>query len=294
MEYTNPKMGRNELCWCGSGKKYKKCHMAFDLKIDEFEERGFEVPERAIIKTPEEIAGIRESAKINIAALDAVAEQIHEGMSTLEIDDLVYDVVTQAGAVPADLNYEGYPKSVCTSVNNEVCHGIPSEDVILKDGDIVNVDMSTVYKGYFSDSSRMFMIGNVSEDNQHLVRTAKECVDLGVKAVKPWKTLGDMGDVVHRHAVENGCSVVWECGGHGCGCEFHEDPFVSYVSKPGEEMLMVPGMCFTIEPMINRGRPEITVDEKNGWTVYTRDGSMSAQWEVQVLVTEDGCEVLAY
>ncbi|MGN1382985.1 MAG: methionyl aminopeptidase [Eubacterium sp.] len=294
MEYTNPKMGRNELCWCGSGKKYKKCHMDFDLKIDEYEERGYEVPERAIIKTPEEIAGIKESAKINIAALDAVVEKIHPGMATIEIDDLVYDVVTKAGAIPADLNYEGYPKSVCTSVNNEVCHGIPSEDVILKDGDIVNVDMSTIYKGYYSDSSRMFMIGDVSEENQKLVRVAKECVDLGVKAVKPWKTLGDMGDVVHRHAVENGYSVVWEFGGHGCGCEFHEDPFVSYVSKPGEEMLMVPGMCFTIEPMINLGRPEIKVDEKNGWTVYTRDGSMSAQWEVQVLVTEDGCEVLAY
>lgn len=288
------KPGRNDPCWCGSGKKYKKCHIDFDEKIEEFEGAGHIVPSHAILKNTEQIEKIKESAKINIAVLDYVAEHIKAGISTAEIDKWVYDITTKMGGVPAPLNFEGFPKSVCTSINNEVCHGIPSEDVIIKDGDIINVDVSTNLNGYFSDSSRMFCIGNVSEENRKLVEETKNAVYEGLKQVKPWGFLGDMGQAVNDYVKSKGYSVVREVGGHGIGLEFHEDPWVSYISKKGTEMLMVPGMIFTIEPMVNAGKPDIYVDEDNGWTIYTEDNSMSAQWEIQVLVTDDGYEIIAY
>lgn len=288
------KPGRNDSCWCGSGKKYKKCHIDFDEKIEEFEVAGHIVPSHEILKNAEQIEKIKESAKINIAVLDYVAEHIKAGISTAEIDKWVYDITTKMGGVPAPLNFEGFPKSVCTSINNEVCHGIPSEDVIIKDGDIINVDVSTNLNGYFSDSSRMFCIGNVSEENRKLVEETKNAVYEGLKQVKPWGFLGDMGQAVNDYVKSKGYSVVREVGGHGIGLEFHEDPWVSYISKKGTEMLMVPGMIFTIEPMVNAGKPDIFVDEDNGWTIYTEDNSMSAQWEIQVLVTEDGYEIIAY
>ena len=287
------KPGRNDPCWCGSGKKYKKCHIDFDEKIKEFEVAGHIVPSHEILKNAEQIEKIKESAKINIAVLDYVAEHIKAGISTAEIDKWVYDITTKMGGVPAPLNFEGFPKSVCTSINNEVCHGIPSEDVIIKDGDIINVDVSTNLNGYFSDSSRMFCIGNVSEENRKLVEETKNAVYEGLKQVKPWGFLGDMGQAVNDYVKSKGYSVVREVGGHGIGLEFHEDPWVSYISKKGTEMLMVPGMIFTIEPMVNAGKPDIFVDEDNGWTIYTEDNSMSAQWEIQVLVTEDGYEIIA-
>lgn len=288
------KPGRNDPCWCGSGKKYKKCHIDFDEKIEEFEVAGHIVPSHEILKNAEQIEKIKESAKINIAVLDYVAEHIKAGISTAEIDKWVYDITTKMGGVPAPLNFEGFPKSVCTSINNEVCHGVPSEDVIIKDGDIINVDVSTNLNGYFSDSSRMFCIGNVSEENRKLVKETKNAVYEGLKQVKPWGFLGDMGQAVNDYVKSKGYSVVREVGGHGIGLEFHEDPWVSYISKKGTEMLMVPGMIFTIEPMVNAGKPDIFVDEDNGWTIYTEDNSMSAQWEIQVLVTEDGYEIIAY
>lgn len=288
------KPGRNDPCWCGSGKKYKKCHIDFDEKIEEFEGAGHIVPSHEILKNAEQIEKIKESARINIAVLDYVAEHIKAGISTAEIDKWVYDITTKMGGVPAPLNFEGFPKSVCTSINNEVCHGIPSENVIIKDGDIINVDVSTNLNGYFSDSSRMFCIGNVSEENRKLVEETKNAVYEGLKQVKPWGFLGDMGQAVNDYVKSKGYSVVREVGGHGIGLEFHEDPWVSYISKKGTEMLMVPGMIFTIEPMVNAGKPDIFVDEDNGWTIYTEDNSMSAQWEIQVLVTEDGYEIIAY
>ncbi len=286
--------GRNDLCWCGSGKKYKKCHIGFDDRIEEIELQGHIVPDHSIIKNAEQIEKIKESAKINIAVLDYVAEHIKAGISTAEIDRWVYDITTKMGGIPAPLNYQGFPKSVCTSINDEVCHGIPSEDIILKDGDIINVDCSTELNGYFSDSSRMFCIGEVSEDKRRLVEAAKQALDEGLKQVKPWGFLGDMGQAVNDFIKSKGYSVVREVGGHGIGLEFHEEPWVSYVSKKNTEMLMVPGFIFTIEPMINMGGPEIFTDEDNGWTIYTEDGSPSAQWEIQVLVTEDGYEIISY
>ena len=285
---------RNAPCWCGSGKKYKKCHEAFDEKLKMYENKGVLIPSHEIIKTPSQIEKIRESAKINIAVLDYVAEHIQPGITTQEIDDWVYKITTEAGGIPAPLDYEGYPKSVCTSINDQVCHGIPSEDVTLKEGDIVNVDVSTILDGYFSDSSRMFCIGDVGTEKQRLVDVTKECVEKGLEQVKPWGFLGDMSQAVYDHAHANGYSVVREIGGHGIGLEFHEDPWVGYIGKAGTGMLLAPGMIFTIEPMINMGGHEIFVDDSDGWTVYTEDGKPSAQWEIMVLVTEDGYEVLAY
>ena len=288
------KLGRNDACWCGSNKKYKACHMASDEKIEAFARQGHIVPPRFILKNREQIEGIRESGKINTAVLDYIAEHIREGMTTEEIDRLVHDKTAELGGIPAPLGYEGFPKSVCTSINEQVCHGIPSEDIVLKDGDIINVDVSTIYHGYFSDSSRMFCIGNVSDEKKKLVDVTKECVELGLAQVKPWGFMGDMGQAVHDHAVKNGYSVVREIGGHGVGLEFHEEPFVSYVTKKGTEMLLVPGMVFTIEPMVNMGTDEVYTDGGDNWSVYTADGRPSAQWEIQVLVTETGYEVLAY
>lgn len=288
------KIERNDPCWCGSNKKYKTCHMNMDNKIKAIELQGHIVPTHDMLKSEKDIEGIKESSKINMAVLDAVGEMIKEGVSTGEIDDLVHDMTIKMGGIPAPLNYNGFPKSVCTSINEVVCHGIPDHNRILKDGDIINVDVSTIYKGYYSDSSRMYMIGNVSPEAKKLVEVTKECVELGLTMVKPWNFLGDMADVINQHAKDNGYSVVVEIGGHGVGLEFHEEPFVSYITKPGTEMLMVPGMVFTIEPMVNMGSSRIYTDEDDGWTVYTDDGLPSAQWEVTVAVTETGYEVLTW
>lgn len=288
------KIGRNDPCWCGSGKKYKHCHEALETRLAAEADKGHIVPTRDLLKTPEQIAAIKESCAINIAVLDYVAEHIRAGVTTEEIDQWVYNETTKMGAIPAPLGYEGFPKSVCTSINEQVCHGIPSENVVLKDGDIINVDVSTIYHGYFSDSSRMFCIGEVSLEKKKLVDVVKECVELGIKEVKPWGFLGDMAEAVHEHAEANGYSVVREIGGHGVGLEFHEEPWVGYIGKRGTDMMLVPGMIFTIEPMINMGTHEVFVDDDDNWTVYTQDGMPSAQWEIMVLVTEDGHEVLCY
>ena len=288
------KLRRDEPCWCGSGKNYGECHADFDRKIETFRKKFHKVPPRSIIKNEYQLEKMRESAKINIAVLDYVGEHIKAGMTTEEIDQMVYEKTTAMGGIPAPLNYEGFPKSVCTSVNEVVCHGIPDEEQILKEGDIINVDVSTIYNGYYSDSSRMFCIGKVSPEKEKLVKVTKECVEIGISQVKPWTPIGNMGSAVHKHAVENGYSVVREIGGHGVGVEFHEDPWVSFVSEENTGVLMVPGMMFTIEPMVNMGSDEVYTDEEDDWTVRTEDGMPSAQWEVTVLVTEDGCEVICW
>ena len=288
------KPGRNDPCWCGSGKKYKKCHIDFDEKIEEFEVAGHIVPSHEILKNAEQIEKIKESAKINIAVLDYVAEHIKAGVTTQQIDDWVYEQTTSRGAIPAPLNYEGFPKSVCTSVNDQVCHGIPSEDVVLQEGDIINVDVSTILDGYFSDASRMFMIGEVAEDRQKLVRVTKECLEKGIEAAQPWRFLGDVGAVIQEHAESNGYSVVREFCGHGVGLKFHEIPEVEHVGRRGTGMLLVPGMIFTIEPMSNMGERDIFIDDDNDWTVITEDEQPSAQWENTILITETGNEILTW
>lgn len=283
---------RNDKCWCGSGLKYKKCHMDFDEKYNEMAAKGHIMPPKSLIKNKEQIEAIKESGKINTGVLDEVAKHIKAGMSTADIDKIVYDYTIAHGATPAPLGYGGFPKSVCTSINSEVCHGIPDENIILKEGDIVNVDVSTIKDGYFSDASRMFKIGKVSEAADKITDVAKASLEAGIKAVKPWGHLGDIGAAVQEVAEKNGYSVVRAFGGHGIGLEFHEDPFVAHVGKKNQGMVLVPGMIFTIEPMINEGEYDVYVDDVNEWTVYTADDSLSAQWEHQILVTEDGIEII--
>ena len=293
--YDNePVPGRNEPCWCGSGKKYKKCHAAIDERLQECYLNGQEVIYRHLLKTPEDIEGIKRSAAINVGVLDMVAERIAPGVTTAEVDQWIYDYTVEHGGIPADLDYEGFPKSVCTSINDVVCHGIPSERDVLREGDIVNVDCSTILDGYFSDSSRMFCIGEVSPERKKLVDVTRESIQRGLAQVKPWNTLGDMAHAVQTYVEENGFNVVREFGGHGIGKEFHEDPFVSHVGEPGEGVVLAPGMCFTIEPMVNAGGAGIDMNDPNGWTVRTADGSDSAQWEVQLVVTDTGYELLSW
>lgn len=265
-----------------------------DKKIMFFQKKGHLVPTRKLIKTPEQIEGIRRSGVVNTGVLDLVAKEIHAGMSTAEIDKLVYDYTISHGAIPAPLNYEGYPKSVCTSINEVVCHGIPSEDEILEEGDIVNVDVSTILDGYYSDASRMFVIGKTTPEKQKLVDVAKECLEVGMEAAKPYCFVGDIGNAIQKHAHKNGFSVVRDLCGHGVGLEFHEDPEVLHYGKKGTGMLLVPGMVFTIEPMINMGTWEVFIDEDDGWTVVTEDELPSAQWEHTFVMTENGVEILTY
>lgn len=292
--FINKGNNRNSECWCGSGLKYKRCHYEFDEKLKYLRSKGKIVPLRKMIKNTAQIEGIRKAAKVNSGLLDLVEKNIKEGMSTEEINKMVHEYTIDHGAIPADLNYEGFPKSVCISINDEVCHGIPSKDRILKDGDIVNVDATTNLNGYFADASRMFMIGNVSEENKKLVQVTKECLEKAISIIKPFETtLGDIGAVIAEHAHNNHFTVVREFCGHGVGLAIHEDPVVLHYGKRGRGTVLVPGMVFTIEPMINAGDRKIFIDKKNGWTVKTKDGSYSAQWEHTLLVTNEGVEIIS-
>lgn len=267
--------------------------MTLEEKLQRLSDQGHIVPDIDSLKTPDQIIEIQKSANLNTAVLDYVANRIQAGVSTADIDKWVYDYTTSHGGIPAPLGYGGFPKSVCTSINNEVCHGIPDETIILKEGDIVNVDVSTILNGYYSDASRMFAIGKLSDRAKRLLQVTKECVERGLVQAKPWGHLGDIADAINSHAKANGYSVVKEIGGHGIGLAFHEEPFVSFVAPKGTEMVLVPGMIFTIEPMINEGSSDFFIDEENGWTVYTIDGGLSAQIEYMVLITETGVEVLS-
>ena len=286
--------GRNDECWCGSGKKYKKCHRDLDDRLEELAGQGFELLPRTLLKSPADIEGIKYSAEVNVGALDYVADHIGVGTTTEEIDQWVYNYCIEHDAIPADLNYEGFPKSVCTSINEVVCHGIPSSDDVLKSGDIVNVDMSTIRNGYYSDSSRMFCIGDVDPEWKRLVDVTYESVQAGLAAVKPWGFLGDVSAAVNKVATDAGFTVVREFGGHGIGLEFHEDPWVGFNEEAGTGPVLVPGMCFTIEPMVNMGAQEIDMRDPNGWTVRTADGKPTAQWEVQLVVAESGYELISW
>lgn len=290
----NADLGRNDPCWCGSNLKYKKCHMEFDERLKSLARTGEIVPPRCLLKTPKDIEGIKKSAEVNVGVLDFVAKNIKEGISTEQIDKWVFDYTIEHEANPAPLGFEGYPKSVCTSINEVVCHGIPDAETILKDGDIINVDCSTVKDRYFSDSSRMFCIGNVSPELRNLVDNTKRAVEIGLEQVRPWGHIGDIGAAINEFCTQHGYTVVREFGGHGIGLEFHEEPFVSFVTKPNTGMILVPGLCFTIEPMVNLGKSRIDTSDPNGWTVRTKDKLATAQWEVQLVVTDDGYELLSW
>ena len=268
-----------------------------DRKILYWQEKGKLVPTPSLIKTQEQIEGIRKAGVLNTGVLDLVQEKIREGMSTLEIDKLVYDYTVSHGGIPAPLNYEGFPNSCCTSVNDVVCHGIPSPDEILEEGDIINVDCTTILNGYYADASRMFIIGKTTPERQHLVDVAWNCLKIGQEICKkPYVFVGDLGNAIQKYAHKNGCTVVRDLCGHGVGLDFHEEPDVEHYGEKGCGMLLVPGMVFTIEPMINAGDWQVCGDEEDEteWIVLTEDGEDSAQWEHTFVMTENGVEVLTH
>ncbi len=264
-----------------------------DKKILAAQKKGFSVPSRNLVHSAEQIEGIRRSGVVNTALLDMVASEIKDGVNTAHIDKLVYDFTKDHGGIPADLGYQGFPKSCCISIDNVVCHGIPDEKTILRNGQIVNVDVTTILDGYFADASRMFVVGGeTTPEKQRLVDVTLECLKVGADAAKPYAFCGDIGYAIQCHAQKNGYSVVRELCGHGVGLKFHEDPEVPHYGKPKTGMMLVPGMVFTIEPMINMGRCEVHFDQLDGWTVTTKDGLPSAQWEHTFVMTESGVEIL--
>ena len=284
------KMLRNDLCWCGSGKKYKKCHMESDALSETVPIKDMKPPRGIKIKKPAEIEGIKKSCRLTADVLDMVADRIKEGVTTDEINTWVHEYTISRGGIPAPLGYNGFPKSVCTSLNSVICHGIP-DNTVIKKGDIINVDVTCILNGYYGDASRMFMIGDVTPEAAKLVRVSKECLDLAIQQVKPFNDFGVIGEVIQRHADLNGFSVVRDYGGHGIGINFHEEPHVHHYNNGFRGLAMFPGMIFTIEPMINAGRYQSKL-LRDGWTAITADGSLSSQWEHTVCVTEKGVEIL--
>ncbi len=246
----------------------------------------------ADIKTPEQIEKMRVAGRLAAECLEMIGPHVVAGVSTAEIDRICHDhIVNVQQAIPACLNYRGFPKSICTSVNQVVCHGIPSEKKILKNGDIINIDVTVIKDGYFGDTSAMFLIGKVPEHARRLSKITQECLYKGIDMVKPGNRLGDIGHAIQQHAEKNHYSVVREYCGHGIGNEFHQEPQILHYGKPGTGMVLKPGMTFTIEPMINAGK-YATKLKADGWTVETRDGRLSAQWEHTMVVTQDGVEIL--
>jgi methionyl aminopeptidase len=245
-----------------------------------------------LIKSEEQIAGVRRAGKLAAELLHYMGGFVKPGISTEELDKICREYVEERGAVSATLGYKGYPKSVCISLNNVVCHGIPSPEVILADGDIVNIDVTPILDGYFGDTNFTFFCGEVSEARKRLVQTAKEALAKGMEQVKPGNYLSNIGFKIQKFVEKRGFSVVRDYTGHGVGVEFHEAPTVLHYGRPNRGIKLLPGMIFTIEPMVNAGTYEVLLDRKDGWTVYTRDGRDSAQFEHTILVTEDGCEVL--
>lgn len=280
------------LCFCKSGKKYEDCHKPMFTKLNEYKRRRYPIPTKNLILNNDEINTIKKGGVINKTILDELDTFLKIGMSTEEINTFVHNRTIEMGGFPATLGYDGFPKSTCTSINNVVCHGIPSPTEILKDGDIINVDITTIYDGYFADSSRTFMIGNVSDEDRKLVNIARECLELGIKAVKPYKPINDIAIAIESYANKNGCSVVYDLSGHGVGRTFHEEPIICHYVREERTMIMAPGMVFTIEPMINQGVPDVDFNEDDGWTVTTCDGKKSAQFEHTLVVTETGYEIL--
>ena len=268
----------------------------FDKKIMHLDNQGVLVPTRQLVKTPEQIEGIRRSGVVNTGVLDLIEKEIHEGMSTLEIDKLCREYCEAHGAIPACLNYEGFPMSVCTSINEVVCHGIPKATDILEEGDIINVDFTTILDGYYADASRMFIIGETTPEKKQLVEVTKECLEIGMEAAKPWGFVGEIGKAIEKHAKKYHYGVVRDLCGHGVGLKFHEEPEVCHFAQKHPGMLLVPGMVFTIEPMINMGTWEVFIDADDpyGWEVITEDEKPSAQWEHTLLMTEHGVEILSH
>ncbi|MDH4247007.1 MAG: type I methionyl aminopeptidase [Deltaproteobacteria bacterium] len=297
-------VGRNDPCWCGSGQKYKKCHLDSDKQREQPRAATLRpartahssrplsntLREGSGIKTPTQIAGIRRAGRLAARTLDMLTERIVPGVTTEQINTWVHEFTLQAGAIPAPLNYKGFPKSVCTSINEVVCHGIP-EDRALREGDIINVDVTPILDGYYGDSSRMYLVGQVSPAARRLVEVTRQCLERGIAQVRPGGHVGDIGHAIQTFAEGHKFSVVRDFVGHGTGVQFHEDPQIPHFGRPGRGPVLVPGMVFTIEPMINAGGWPVRILEDQ-WTAVTADGSLSAQFEHTVLVTEEGVEIL--
>jgi len=248
--------------------------------------------EKIIIKTPEQIEGIRKSSKLAGQTLEYIAPFVEEGVSTEFLDQKIETFIRENGAIPATLGYGGYPKSSCISLNEVVCHGIPSKNTILKNGDILNIDVTTILDGYYGDTSKMFTVGEVSPLALELIEATKHCLNLGIQQVKPGNQFGNIGHAISTYAKAKGYSVVYEFCGHGVGVHFHEEPQIDHTSRRNTGPYMKPGMTFTIEPMINEGRAGTIVDKTDKWTARTVDKKLSAQFEHTILITETGCEVL--
>jgi methionyl aminopeptidase len=283
------KISRNAPCPCGSGKKYKRCCLNKPVSAPP-SDLQYAKKHRIRIKTPEQIDGIRQAGRLVIDTLDMVASQIQPGTITDELNTIIHEFTTRHGARPAPLNYRGFPKSVCVSINEVICHGIPG-DRALKDGDIVNVDVTSILNGYYADASKTFFVGTPGADARKIVDVSRRCLAEGIAAVRPGNTIGDIGHAIQSYAEGQGCSVVREFVGHGVGVEFHEAPQIPHYGRPGTGVRLVPGMVFTIEPMINLGKKELVVLD-DGWTAVTKDGSLSAQFEQTLLVTETGVDSL--
>ncbi len=284
------KPGRNDPCPCGSGKKYKNCCLIKDEAAGIDFKRLYLQKYRIRLKNKDDIEGIAQAGRLAVETLDLVESHLRIGISTEEINTIVHEFTIARGAVPAPLNYRGFPKSVCVSINDVICHGIPGS-YQLKDGDIVNVDVTPILNGYYGDTSKTFFVGTPSRDAVKIVKVAAESLVRGISKVKSGNTLGDIGFAIQHYAEGQGCSVVREFVGHGVGLDFHEPPQVLHYGRKGEGIILVPGMVFTIEPMINLGKKELRILDDD-WTVVTQDGSLSAQFEQTVLVTENGCRVL--
>jgi methionyl aminopeptidase len=284
------KVGRNDPCPCGSGIKYKKCCLGKDLQVNR--DPGAMYAQRYKIRLKEEadIEGIRKAGQLVLETFEQVKDKIRPGIKTDEINTIVHEFTIDNGAQPAPLNYRGFPKSVCVSINEEVCHGIPGKRV-LADGDIVNVDITSILNGYYADANKTFFAGTPGTEARKIVSVARECLKRGISMVKPGNTVGDIGWAIQTYAEDQGCSVVRDFVGHGVGFEFHESPQIPHFGQKGQGIRLIAGMVFTIEPMINLGNKELRILPDN-WTAVTRDGSLSAQFEQTILVTKSGCESL--
>jgi len=284
------KIGRNDLCPCGSGLKYKKCCMGKEHSTTVDLKEKYLRSHNIRFKEKRDIEGIREAGKLVVETLNLSEKYIRPGVLTDEINTIVHDFTVEHGATPAPLNYKGFPKSVCVSVNEVICHGIPG-DRVLKDGDIVNVDVTSILDGYYADASKTFFVGTPGPDARKIVEVSRACLKAGLSMVRPGKRIGDIGWAIQKYAESHGCSVVREFVGHGVGIEFHESPQIPHYGQKGKGIIIVPGMTFTIEPMINFGKKELHI-LPDRWTAVTNDGSLSAQFEQTIVVTENGYESL--
>lgn len=289
-------ISRNDPCWCQSGKKWKFCH---------FPRKGPDSPATSddtaslylkkyhiLIKNEKQIAGIREACRLTSEILNKVCKMAQEGITTEELNAYAHKLHIEAGAIPAPLHYghPPFPKSICTSLNEVICHGIPDKTK-LREGDIVNIDLSCKLNGYYGDCSRMVTIGKTTPERQLVVDVSYECLMKAIEPLKPGILVSDIGNTIEKHAIQRCCSVVYQFVGHGIGVEFHEGPQVPH-NRNSINIPLVPGMTFTIEPMINAGVPEAVIDKFDKWTARTKDGKASAQWEHTILITDTGHEVL--